>query len=170
MKWLYVLLLAVIVSLATVQTASAELLYETVSDIQVPSNVTFGAQIEWQGHIVYEVKDLGTTYQVKIARDSEPHQFPYFYVSFNKNWDYLGTTRHVNPEAEKKAAEDKAKADQEAARKAQEDQARLQAEQDRQRREEEDRKKPEEPPVVKPPEEEPVPEEPDPEPTPEPTP
>lgn len=163
MRWLLILPLAVIVSLATVKTASAELLYETINDIQVPTNVTWGTQIEWQGHIVYEVKDVGTTYQVKVARDGEPHQYPYFYVSFSKNWEYLGTTKHVNPEAERRAAEDaarKAKEAQDAQRKAQEDQARQ--EQERLRREEEDRKKPkpEQPPVVKPPDEEP-PEEPE---------
>lgn len=130
MRILAAILLGLTMSLVGAQTAHAEISYETVSNIEVPASITVGVQSKWQGHIVYEVKDIGQEYEVKIARDSEPHQLPYFYVSFNKNWDYLGTTRRVNPEDEKRAEEDKLRAEQDAARKAEE-------EQERQRREQE---------------------------------
>lgn len=164
MRWVCIFILVLLASLVQTKVVSAYT-HDTISDIAVPRNVTWGTQIEWQGHIVYEVKDMGTTYQVKVARDGEPHQFPYFYVSFSKGWEYLGTVKHVNPEAERRAAEDARRRAEEAERRKQEEQRsaeqrqreeQARQEEERRRQEERDRQEREkpDPPVTKPPDEE----------------
>lgn len=135
--------------------------HDTISDIEVPRGVTWGAQVEWQGHAITKVTKQGNLYIVEVARDSEPHELPYFSISFDLNWNYIGTVRTFNPAVEKRLAEE--------AKRAEEDKVKQQqAEQDRIRKEEEERNKPkpeppkpEQPPVTKPPEEEPEPTEPE---------
>lgn len=158
-----VLVLALLLCLGATQKAHAELLYDTIDDIQVPSNVTWGAQVEWQGHAITAVRKEGNLYIVEVARDSIPHELPYFSVSFDSNWNYLGTVRTFNPAVEKRMQEAQQKAEQDKQRQQQAEQDRIRQEQDRQRQEEEERKKPkpEQPPITKPPEEQPAPESPD---------
>src|SRR5688500_13233028 len=99
MKWIAIILLSIIIALTQTNTARAELAYETIDNIQVPSSVLWGVQGEWQGHIVYSVRPSGSGYEIKVARDGEPHQYPYFYVAFDSNWTHIGTTKHVDPAA-----------------------------------------------------------------------
>lgn len=173
-KFFCSVMLGLLMAFSQISVVRAELPYETIDDIQIPTGVTFGTQVTWQGHAITHARKEGNRYIVEIARDGEPHQFPYFHVAFDLNWNYIGTTTRVDPAAIKAAEEAKKKAEEEAKKKA-EDAARAEAERLEKERQEREKPKPEpqpepepvQPPVTKPPEEEPEEPPPDEEPVPE---
>lgn len=152
MRWV---ILPLLILFLYAPTAHAEPIIDTIDNIEVPSGVTWGTQVKWQGHAITHVRKEGNRYIVEVARDSEPHEYPYFNVAFDLNWQYIGTTTRTDPAAIKKAEEEKKKAEEDA-KKAEEEKAKQEKE-----KQERERQQPAPDPVVKPPEEEPAPEEPE---------
>lgn len=96
--YLAALFLSILIAIISYMPVDAQSLDEVVTnDIMVPAEVLWHVQDQGGGYIVYSVKDLGTLYEVEIARDDAPHEFPYGIIKFTKDWKPVGEVLKIDP-------------------------------------------------------------------------
>lgn len=149
MRWLAAIILAALIFLA--YTVKAHALVEVIDNVSVPIEVSLNVQAEYQGYIIYAIRQEGGTYVATLSRDGTPHQYPLRTVVFSLDWELLSDRglRSPKPPEPKPEPEPEAKPEP-----ALEPPVKPQAPEPVPAPEKPEKPEKPEPPVVKPPEEE----------------